>query len=134
MPASACITRSTSRNTKDEVLVFHGASYFRALGKKQLYGLSARGLAIDPAMSSGEEFPRFVEFWLERPSPSATELTIYGLLDSPRASGAYRFVIKPGTNTTLDVTSRLFLRDNVSKLGLAPLTSMFYFGENCAGA
>lgn len=119
---------------KDEVLVFHGASYFRALGKQQLYGLSARGLAIDTAMSSGEEFPRFVEFWLERPSPSATELTIYGLLDSPRASGAYRFVIKPGTHTTMDVTSRLFLRDNVSKLGLAPLTSMFYFGENQPGA
>src|SRR5205807_1333719 len=28
---------------KDEVLVFLGASYFRALGKSQLYGLSARG-------------------------------------------------------------------------------------------
>lgn len=115
---------------KDEVAVFLGASYFRALGKSQLYGLSARGLAIDTATSSGEEFPRFVEFWVERPAPNAKELTIYGLLDSPRATGAYRFVLKPGTTTTMDVTSQLYLRDNVGKLGIAPLTSMMFFGEN----
>ena len=115
---------------KDEVLVFQGASYFRALGKNQHYGLSARGLAIDTALSSGEEFPRFTEFWLERPSATATELVIYGLLDSPRAAGAYRFVLRPGVTTTMDVTSRIFLREEVGKLGLAPLTSMLFFGEN----
>jgi periplasmic glucans biosynthesis protein len=115
---------------KDEVAVFLGASYFRALGKGQLYGLSARGLAIDTALSSGEEFPRFVEFWIERPAPNAKELTIYGLLDSPRATGAYRFVLKPGATTAMDVTARLYLRDNVGKLGIAPLTSMMFFGEN----
>ncbi|GMV56241.1 MAG: hypothetical protein AMXMBFR6_20460 [Betaproteobacteria bacterium] len=115
---------------KDEVLVFQGASYFRALGKNQHYGLSARGLAIDTALSSGEEFPRFTEFWLARPSATATELVIYGLLDSPRAAGAYRFVLRPGVTTTMDVTSRLFLRQEVGKLGLAPLTSMLFFGEN----
>lgn len=115
---------------KDEVLVFLGASYFRALGKGQIYGLSARGLAVDTAMSTGEEFPRFVEFWLERPAPNARELTIYGLLDSPRVSGAYRFVVKPGATTTMDVTSRLYLREAVGKLGMAPLTSMLFFGEN----
>lgn len=115
---------------KDEVLVFQGASYFRALGKNQHYGLSARGLAIDTALSSGEEFPRFTEFWLERPSATATELVIYGLLDSPRATGAYRFVLRPGVTTTMEVTSRLFLRQEVGKLGLAPLTSMMFFGEN----
>lgn len=115
---------------KDEVLVFLGASYFRALGKSQVYGLSARGLAIDTALSSGEEFPRFVEFWLVRPTTFSKELVIYGLLDSPRATGAYRFVVKPGASTMMDVSSRLYLRDNVSKLGLAPLTSMLYFSEN----
>src|SRR5580765_1468618 len=67
---------------KDDVLAFLGASYFRALGKGQMYGLSARGLAIDTALASGEEFPRFVEFWFEKPKPKATSLTIYGLLDS----------------------------------------------------
>jgi len=115
---------------KDEVLVFLGASYFRSVGRGQLYGLSARAMAIDTALSSGEEFPQFVEFWVQRPDASAKELTIYGLLNSPRATGAYRFVLKPGVDTAMDVTSRLYLRDNVGKLGLAPLTSMFFFGEN----
>jgi glucans biosynthesis protein len=115
---------------KDEVIVFLGASYFRGLGRGQRFGLSARALAIDTAEQAGEEFPRFVEFWIERPSPTAKELTIYGLLDSPRAAGAYRFVLRPGVTTVLDVDARLFLRRNVAKLGLAPLTSMFFFGAN----
>jgi glucans biosynthesis protein len=115
---------------KDEVLVFLGASYFRGLGRGQRFGLSARALAIDTAESTGEEFPRFVEFWIERPRPTATELTVYALLDSPRATGAYRFVLRPGVTTVLDVEARLFLRRNVAKLGLAPLTSMFLFGPN----
>jgi glucans biosynthesis protein len=115
---------------KDEVLVFLGASYFRALGRGQRFGLSARALAIDTAENSGEEFPRFVEFWVERPQPTAKELTIYGLLDSPRSAGAFRFVLRPGVTTALDVDARLFLRKNVAKLGLAPLTSMFLFGAN----
>jgi glucans biosynthesis protein len=115
---------------KDEVLVFLGASYFRALGKGQVYGISARGLAIDTGLASGEEFPAFVEFWIERPAPTATELTIYALLDSRRASGAYRFVLRPGTETVVEVKARLFMRENVSRLGLAPLTTMYFFGEN----
>lgn len=114
----------------DEVLAFLGASYFRAVGMGQLYGASARGLAIDTAEPSGEEFPRFVEFWIERPAPRARALTIYALLDSPRATGAYQFVLRPGINTLIDVRARLFLRESVTKLGLAPLTSMFYFAEN----
>src|SRR3954471_692142 len=44
---------------KDEVVVFLGASYFRALGKGLHYGLSARGLSIDTVGGQGEEFPRF---------------------------------------------------------------------------
>jgi glucans biosynthesis protein len=115
---------------KDEVAVFLGASYFRALGKGQLYGLSARGLAVDTALNSGEEFPRFVEYWIERPSSKDKHLTIYGLLDSPRLTGAYKFVLTPGATTAMDVTSQLYLRGNVGKLGIAPLTSMMFFGEN----
>ncbi len=115
---------------KDEVLVFQGASYFRALGRDQRYGLSARGLAIDTALGSGEEFPRFTEFWIERPEPGAKELTIYALLDSKRVAGAYRFVLTPGSETVTAVKARLFLRENVTKLGLAPLTSMYFHGEN----
>jgi len=115
---------------KDEVLVFLGASYFRAVGKGQLYGLSARGLAVDTALSSGEEFPQFTEFWIERPGNSAKDLTIYALLNSPRVAGAYRFTLRPGTDTAIDVKARLYLRENVTKLGIAPLTSMYFFGEN----
>jgi glucans biosynthesis protein len=115
---------------RDEVLVFLGASYFRALGKGQLYGLSARGLAIDTGLASGEEFPSFVEFWLVRPAPNATELTIYALLDSRRVSGAFRFIVRPGVDTAVDVRERLFLRERVTRLGIAPLTSMFLSGEN----
>jgi len=119
-----------SSTYKDEVLVFLGASYFRGLGRGQRFGLSARALAVDTAENTGEEFPRFVEFWIERPQTTAKELTIYALLDSPRAAGAYRFVLRPGVTTVLDVDARLFLRKNVAKLGLAPLTSMFFFGAN----
>lgn len=115
---------------KDEVITFLGASYFRAVGKKQLYGLSSRGLAVDTALNSGEEFPRFTEFWIVRPDTSSKELTIYALLDSRRISGAYRFVVKPGNDTVIDVKAQLYLRENVSKLGIAPLTSMFFSGEN----
>lgn len=115
---------------KDEVLVFLGPSYFRAIGKDQTYGLSARGLALDTGATSGEEFPRFVEFWIERPAATAQELVIYGLLDSLRATAAYRFVLQPGVETVMEVKAQLYLRENVAKLGLAPLTSMYFFGEN----
>jgi len=119
-----------SERYKDELVVFLGASYFRALGEGQLYGLSARGLAVDTAMLSGEEFPHFNEFWIEWPRAEDRELTIYALLDSRRVSGAYRFQIKPGASTRMDVQTRLYLREGVGKLGIAPLTSMFFSGEN----
>lgn len=115
---------------KDEVLAFLGASYFRALGKGQVYGLSARGLAIDTGEPSGEEFPRFVEFWIERPGLKARDLKFYALLDSPRATGAFRFVLQPGRETVMEIKARFYTRAAVRKLGIAPLTSMFFFGEN----
>ncbi len=118
---------------KDEVVVFLGASYFRAVGQRQVYGLSARGLAIDTAAAGGEEFPRFSEFWIERPRANATALTIYGLLDSKRVTGAYKFVVTPGSETVLTVNSRVFPRDTSPKLGIAPLNTMFLFGENQPG-
>jgi glucans biosynthesis protein len=115
---------------KDEVAVFLGASYFRALGAGERYGLSARGLAIDTVGGQGEEFPRFTEFWFVKPAADANALTLYALLDSPRATGAYQFVIHPGNETVVDVRTRLFLRKDVATFGVAALTSMFFFGEN----
>ena len=115
---------------KDEVIAFLGASYFRAVGKGQAYGLSARGLAVDTALSSGEEFPYFTDFWIERPGTSDKELIIYALLNSNRVTGAYRFILKPGVDTAIDMKVQLHVRENISKLGIAPLTSMYFFGEN----
>jgi glucans biosynthesis protein len=118
----------------DELAVFLGASYFRALGRDNVYGLSARGLAIDTVEPGGEEFPRFIEFWLVKPEPGATHLVVYALLDSPSASGAFRFDLTPGVQTTMNVDVRLFPRSTGHKFGLAPLTSMFFFGENTTRA
>jgi glucans biosynthesis protein len=115
---------------KDEVIVFLGATYLRAIGKDQGFGLSARGLSIDTAAPSGEEFPWFREFWLVRPVKGAADVEVYALLDSPSLTGAYRFVIYPGTQTHVDVEARLFRRRDVGKLGIAPLTTKFLFGEN----
>ena len=119
---------------RDELIVFLGASYFRALGAGQQYGLSARGLAVDTTGGQGEEFPRFDTFWLVRPASGARELTLYARLVGPRVTGAYRFVVTPGQapagTTRVDVQARLFLRGAVATLGLAPLTSMFLAGEN----
>jgi glucans biosynthesis protein len=118
---------------KDELAVFLGASYFRLLGKGQRYGASARGLSIDTAERNGEEFPRFEQFWIEKPAPGARQLVLYALLDSRRVTGAYRFVLKPGEETVAEIQSRLHLREPVAKLGIAPLTSMYMYGENQPG-
>ena len=118
----------------DELAAFLGASYFRALGRDTVYGLSARGLAVNTGMPGGEEFPRFTDFWLERPSITADEVVIYAALQSNSVTGAYRFVMKPGQTTVVEVTARLFMREDVQQLGIAPLTSMFLFGGADPGA
>ena len=114
----------------DEIVSFLGASYFRALGADEHYGLSARGLAINTGGESGEEFPAFVSFWLVEPDKEADTITAYALLDSPSAAGAYRFEITPGEATKTRVEATLFTRKAIGKLGIAPLTSMFMWGEN----
>lgn len=114
----------------DELVSFIGASYFRFLGRGQRYGLSARGLAIGAGVKDGEEFPVFREFWVETPQPSADRATVHALMDSASVTGAYQFHIYPGRNSVLEVTATLFPRKRIEKLGLAPLTSMFFTGEN----
>ncbi|HEY5798523.1 MAG TPA: glucan biosynthesis protein G [Bosea sp. (in: a-proteobacteria)] len=114
----------------DELISFIGASYFRVLGREQRYGLSARGLAIGAGVPGGEEFPTFREFWVEAPQPNAERVTVYALLDSASVTGAYRFHIYPDVDAVVDVGATLFPRKPIEKLGLAPLTSMFFTGEN----
>jgi glucans biosynthesis protein len=115
---------------KDELITFLGASYFRVLGRNQYYGLSARGLAIDTGAPSGEEFPTFTDFWLLRPGPHDRTLTVFALLDSKSVAGAYQFQIRPGATTQVEVHSALYPRRAIAKLGVAPLTSMFFYGED----
>ena len=111
----------------DEFISFQGASYFRALGAGNRYGASARGLALSTASPTGEEFPRFREFWLERPRDGSSNVIIYALLDSQSITGAYRFTVRPGAATVIDVETVLFPRSELSHVGMAPLTSMFDF-------
>jgi len=109
-------------------LAYLGASYFRSAGALDQYGLSARGLAIDTGIDGAEEFPVFTRFWIER---SATGLTVYALLESPSVTGAYRFVNRDNgrENIVQDVSIALFLRKDIARLGIAPLTSMFWYDE-----
>jgi glucans biosynthesis protein len=108
-----------------------GSNYFRVIAKDQVYGLSARGLAIDTGIDGKtEEFPTFTDWWLQEPAPTDTALTLYALLDSPSVSGAYQFTIHPGGVTYVDIHASLFFRQKVERLGLAPFSSMYLFGEN----
>jgi glucans biosynthesis protein len=114
----------------DEVCVFLGASYFRAVAKGEVYGLSARGLSINTGEAKGEEFPLFKTFWIEKPVPNATSIVVHALLDSKSAAAAYRFTIRPGATTVFDVEMSLYPRVDLDHAGLAPMTSMFFFGPN----
>ena len=114
----------------DELCVFQGASYYRMLGREQIYGSSARGLALNTACEEPEEFPVFTRFWVGKPEKGDKKLVIYALLDSPSVTGAFEFTITPGTETIADVRQTLFFRKEVKNIGIAPITSMFWFGEN----
>ena len=122
-------TQINAPDVWDEFLVFQGASYFRAVGKGQLYGLSARGISINTAEPQGEEFPLFRSFWIAKPAAEDRVLNIYALLDGPSLTGAYRFSARPGTDTIVDVEMSIFARQELTYLGLAPLTSMFLFNS-----
>ncbi|WP_371154084.1 glucan biosynthesis protein [Jannaschia sp. 2305UL9-9] len=112
-----------------EFAVFQGASYFRAIGAAQNYGLSARGLALRTGDAEGEEFPDFTRMWVEEPVMGDEAIVLHALLDSPSVTGAYRFVIRPGAACTMDVTATIFPRVDLDHVGIAPLTSMFLYDE-----
>ncbi|MEJ1159251.1 glucan biosynthesis protein [Prosthecomicrobium sp. N25] len=111
----------------EEFALFQGATYFRALGRGQLYGLSARGLAINTGDERGEEFPFFERFWLERPEQNANSVVIHAFLDSKSCTGVYRFTLRPGDETVVDVELTLFPRVEMDHVGLGTLTSMFLY-------
>ncbi len=113
---------------KNDWVAFLGASYFRAIGDEFQYGLSARGILIDAAVGGKpEEFPDFTHVWLER--GTGNSVTAYCLLDGPSLTGAYRFVMTRGKTVTMDIEKRLFIRKDIARFGVAPLTSMFWYSE-----
>ena len=112
----------------DEFLAFQGASYFRAIATGQVYGATARGIAINTAQPAGEEFPVFRAFYMQKPAAGDRQFTVYALLDGPSLTGVYKFRAEPGRTTLLDVECTLFPRKALSHVGISPLTSMFYAG------
>lgn len=123
-------THLNTQEYMDEFLVFLGASYFRAIPKNAPYGLSARGLSIDSGLPGvPEEFPVFTEFHLEKPAKDAKGMTFSALLDGPSVAGAYQFTVTPGEDTVMDIVAELTLRKPIKQLGIAPFSSMFWFGE-----
>jgi periplasmic glucans biosynthesis protein len=111
-----------------EYALFQGASYFRGRAKGQTYGLSARGLAVDTAQQVGEDFPAFTDFWVETPPKESTAVTVYALLDSKSATGAFRFVIDRRVDVVMDTTCEICPRRPLTHAGIAPFSSMFFFG------
>lgn len=114
----------------DEIAVFQGASYFRAVAKGQVYGSSARGLSIKTGDAGGEEFPVFKAYWIERPREGVNSIVVHALLDSASASAVHRFTISPGETTVMTVEMSVYPRVDIDQAGLASLTSMFLFGPN----
>jgi periplasmic glucans biosynthesis protein len=117
-------------DVQDEIAVFQGASYFRAIGRGNIYGSSARGLALNTADARGEEFPVFREFWIERPADESQAMVVHALLDSPSVSGACRITIRPGTTTATTMELALYPRVVLEQVGIGALTSMFLFAPN----
>jgi glucans biosynthesis protein len=110
-------------------VAYLGASYFRSADPFNQYGLSARGLAIDTAAATLEEFPVFTSFWLEHPPRSGP--TVYALLEGPSVTGAYRIAHERGPSGLKQrITAQLNFRKPVSRLGIAPLTSMYWYGQS----
>jgi glucans biosynthesis protein len=108
-------------------IAYVGASYFRAADPLNQYGLSARGLAIDTAVEGPEEFPVFSSFWLEH-TPKG--LIVSALLEGPSVTGAFRIGHRrDATSLVQSIESRLHFRAPVRRLGIAPLTSMFWYNQ-----
>ena len=111
-------------------LAFLGAAYFRSAGPFGQYGLSARGIAIDCAMPTPEEFPRFTQFWLGPVAGVPKAIAIYALMDGPSIAGAFRMVAVKDQAVVMDMDCAFYARKDIARMGVAPLTSMFWFGKN----
>lgn len=122
-------------NPTNDWVSFLGASYFRAIGEQGEFGISARGIAVNTVQPDmDEEFPDFTEFWFESLPEQADSMLVYALLDGPSISGAYRFTLHRTKGVVMDVDSHLFIRKDIPLLGIAPLTSMYWFSKTVKAA
>jgi glucans biosynthesis protein len=108
---------------------FLGASYFRGVGELGQVGMSARGIALAPGSGGPEEFPGFVAYWFEPAASEDAPVTVYALLDGPSVCGAYRFLLRRTSGVVMDIEANVHPRRTIERLGLAPLTSMYWFSE-----
>ena len=112
---------------------FLGASYFRAVGELGQVGLSARGVALGPGTSNPEEFPDFTSFWFEPAETLDAPMIVNALMEGPSLSGAYRFALRRTKGVVMDIEAAIYIRKPVERLGVAPLTSMYWFSETVKG-
>lgn len=111
-----------------DFLSFIGASNFRAIAAGQVFGVSARALAINTGQTGGEDVPLFRSFWIERPKPIDQSLTIHALLDCQSAVGRYKFIVTPGYDTVIETEAVIYPRRRIPYAGIAPIASRFFFG------
>jgi len=124
--------RDDETNADSSWLVFSGGAYFGVPGKDGEFGVSARAVSVDAGLNGQERFPSFTRFWLQRPEPGDTQLHIHALLEGEALTGAWHFIWHHDENGSViaEVDARIFIREDIALLGIAPLDSMFWYGEN----
>ena len=110
----------------DEVAVFQGASYFRAIGQSMVYGLSARSVALGTGGPDPEEFPRFTHLRVHE--GLGDHIRLEGVIDGPSLAAHIDITTRPGLDTVMDVAITVFPRVDIDDIGIAPLTSMYLKG------
>ncbi|GLK67210.1 glucan biosynthesis protein [Hansschlegelia plantiphila] len=123
------VTDKGDWKTREPFATFLGASYFRAIGEKGQVGMSARGVALFPQPGAAEEFPDFIAYWFEPAMSDSDPVTVFALLDGPSLTGAYRFLIHRTAGTLMEIEATVTMRKDVDRVGLAALTSMYWFSE-----
>ena len=111
-------------------LAFQGASYFRSSGQDNQYGGSARGIAVNTAAVLEGGVSPFRRILAGGAAGRPSSITIYALLDGPSLTGAYQFDAAKESGAVMQVRAKLFFRTDIAQLGIAPLTSMYWYGEN----
>lgn len=118
----------TDRWKTNDWVAFLGSAYFRAIGSLSQYGLSARGLAIDSGIpNKKEDFPVFTEFYFA--PQTSDDIVVYALMEGKSVVGAYKFILKRTEAVEMEVSAKIFVREETTRFGIAPLTSMFWYSE-----